>query len=73
MRIFKGNKNMLREMKTRRLYRLEGNVQSRGEIVSHGSSGISKDKGSNSCTKVREVSARVPRISVVVQEHKEIL
>ncbi|GFY87371.1 hypothetical protein Acr_05g0010100 [Actinidia rufa] len=73
MRISKGNKNMLQEMKTRGLYRLEGIVQTREATVRHGSSGISKDKGSNSCTKVHEASARVPGISVVVQEYKEML
>ncbi|GFS31932.1 hypothetical protein Acr_00g0020040 [Actinidia rufa] len=45
LRVFKGNKEMLWGKKTRGLYRLEGNVQTGGAIVRHGSSGISKENG----------------------------
>ncbi|GFY94004.1 hypothetical protein Acr_09g0004500 [Actinidia rufa] len=45
LRIFKGNKEMLWGKKTRGLYRLEGNVQTGGATVRHGSSGISKESG----------------------------
>ncbi|GFZ21369.1 Calcineurin-like metallo-phosphoesterase superfamily protein [Actinidia rufa] len=43
--VSKGNKEMLWEKKTKGLYRLEGNVQTGGATVRHGSSGISKENG----------------------------
>ncbi|GFY93027.1 hypothetical protein Acr_08g0014230 [Actinidia rufa] len=45
LRVSKGNKEMLWGKKTRGLYRLEGNVQTGGATVRHGSSGISKENG----------------------------
>ncbi|GFZ11618.1 hypothetical protein Acr_23g0000030 [Actinidia rufa] len=45
LRVSKGNKEMLWEKKTEGLYRLEGNVQTRGATVRHGSNGISKENG----------------------------
>ncbi|GFZ05422.1 hypothetical protein Acr_17g0009940 [Actinidia rufa] len=42
LRVSKGNKEMLWGKKTGGLYRLEGNVQTGGATVRHGSSGISK-------------------------------
>ncbi|GFS42175.1 hypothetical protein Acr_00g0078350 [Actinidia rufa] len=45
LRVFKENKEMLWEKKTRGLYRLEGSVQIGGATVRHGSSGISKENG----------------------------
>ncbi|GFS34167.1 hypothetical protein Acr_00g0032600 [Actinidia rufa] len=45
LRVSKGNKEMLWEKKTRGLYRLEGNVQTGGATVRHGSNGISKENG----------------------------
>ncbi|GFS36514.1 hypothetical protein Acr_00g0046430 [Actinidia rufa] len=45
LRVFKGNKEMLWGKKTRWLYRLEGNVQTGGATVRHGSSGISEKSG----------------------------
>ncbi|GFZ08325.1 hypothetical protein Acr_20g0001330 [Actinidia rufa] len=45
LRVFKGNKEMLWGKKTGRLYRLEGNVQTGGATVRHGSSGISEKSG----------------------------
>ncbi|GFZ05774.1 hypothetical protein Acr_17g0013460 [Actinidia rufa] len=45
LRVSKGNKEMLWGKKTRGLYRLEGNVQTGGATVRHGSSGISKKSG----------------------------
>ncbi|GFS29603.1 hypothetical protein Acr_00g0007440 [Actinidia rufa] len=45
LRVSKGNKKMLWGKKTRGLYRLEGNVQTGGATVRHGSSGISKKNG----------------------------
>ncbi|GFS37114.1 hypothetical protein Acr_00g0049960 [Actinidia rufa] len=45
LRVSNGNKEMLWEKKTRGLYRLEGNVQTGGATVRHGSSGISKKSG----------------------------
>ncbi|GFZ04168.1 hypothetical protein Acr_16g0007920 [Actinidia rufa] len=45
LRVSKGNKEMLWGKKTRGLYRLEGNVQTGGATVRHGSSGISEKSG----------------------------
>ncbi|GFZ17662.1 hypothetical protein Acr_26g0009320 [Actinidia rufa] len=45
LRVFKGNKEMLWGKKTGGLYGLEGNVQTGGATVRHGSSGISKKSG----------------------------
>ncbi|GFY95000.1 hypothetical protein Acr_10g0003850 [Actinidia rufa] len=45
LRVSKGNKEMLWGKKTGGLYRLEGNVQTGGATVQHGSSGISKKSG----------------------------
>ncbi|GFZ21996.1 hypothetical protein Acr_29g0011580 [Actinidia rufa] len=45
LRVFKGNKEMLWGKKTGGLYRLEGNVQTGGATVRHGSSGISEKNG----------------------------
>ncbi|GFS41973.1 hypothetical protein Acr_00g0077370 [Actinidia rufa] len=45
LRVSKGNKEMLWGKKTGGLYRLEGNVQTGGATVQHGSSGISKENG----------------------------
>ncbi|GFZ17262.1 hypothetical protein Acr_26g0005320 [Actinidia rufa] len=45
LRVSKGNKEMLWGKKTRGLYRLEGNVQTEGATVRHGSSGIIKKNG----------------------------
>ena len=45
LRVFKRNKEMLWKKKTRRLYRLEGSVQTRGATIRHGSNGISKENG----------------------------
>ncbi|GFY82370.1 phospholipase C 2 [Actinidia rufa] len=45
LRVSKGNKEMLWGKKTGGLYRLEGNVQTGGATVRHGSSGISKENG----------------------------
>ncbi|GFS38397.1 hypothetical protein Acr_00g0057270 [Actinidia rufa] len=45
LRVSKGNKEMLWGKKTRELHRLEGNVQTGGAIVRHGSNGISKENG----------------------------
>ncbi|GFY96344.1 hypothetical protein Acr_11g0006500 [Actinidia rufa] len=45
LRVSKGNKEMLWGKKTRGLYRLEGNVQTGGATVRHGSSGISEKNG----------------------------
>ncbi|GFY94116.1 hypothetical protein Acr_09g0005620 [Actinidia rufa] len=45
LRVFKENKEMLWGKKTRGLYRLEGNVQTGGVTVRHGSSGIIKENG----------------------------
>ncbi|GFZ10610.1 hypothetical protein Acr_22g0000080 [Actinidia rufa] len=83
LRVSKGNKEMLWGKKTGGLYQLEGNVQTGGATVRHGSSGISErrvDKGSNRCTEVRKASAGVLRGSVmvlggsgVVQECREML
>ncbi|GFY95137.1 hypothetical protein Acr_10g0005220 [Actinidia rufa] len=43
LRVSKGNKEMLWGKKTGGLYRLEGNVQTGGATVRHGSNGISKE------------------------------
>ncbi|GFY95991.1 UDP-Glycosyltransferase superfamily protein [Actinidia rufa] len=45
LRVSKGNKEMLWGKKTGGLYRLEGNVQTGGATVRHGSSGISEKSG----------------------------
>ncbi|GFZ20315.1 hypothetical protein Acr_28g0010200 [Actinidia rufa] len=45
LRVSKENKEMLWGKKTRGLYRLEGNVQTGGATVRHGSSGISEKNG----------------------------
>ncbi|GFZ08239.1 hypothetical protein Acr_20g0000470 [Actinidia rufa] len=45
LRVFKGNREMLWGKKTGGLYRLEGNVQTGGATVRHGSSGISEKSG----------------------------
>ncbi|GFZ21624.1 O-Glycosyl hydrolases family 17 protein [Actinidia rufa] len=45
LRVFKRNKEMLWRRKTRRLYRLEGSVQTGGATVRHRSSGIIKKNG----------------------------
>ena len=45
LRVSKGNKEMLRGMKTWRLYRLYGGVQIGGATIRHGSSGINKRNG----------------------------
>ncbi|GFY93527.1 hypothetical protein Acr_08g0019230 [Actinidia rufa] len=45
LRVSKGNKEMLWGKKTRGLYRLEGNVQTGGATVRHGSNGISEKNG----------------------------
>ncbi|GFZ04844.1 hypothetical protein Acr_17g0004160 [Actinidia rufa] len=45
LRVFQRNKKMLLGKKTGGLYRLEGNVQTGGATVRHGSSGISKENG----------------------------
>ncbi|GFZ19386.1 hypothetical protein Acr_28g0000910 [Actinidia rufa] len=45
LRVSKENKEMLWEKKTRRLYRLEGSVQTGGATVRHESSGISEKNG----------------------------
>ncbi|GFZ06118.1 hypothetical protein Acr_18g0002880 [Actinidia rufa] len=45
LRVSKGNKEMLWRKKIGGLYRLEGNVQTRGATVRHGSSGISEKSG----------------------------
>ncbi|GFY96935.1 hypothetical protein Acr_11g0012410 [Actinidia rufa] len=45
LRVYKRNKGMLWGKKTRGLYRLEGNVQTGGATIRHGSSGISKENG----------------------------
>ncbi|GFY97552.1 hypothetical protein Acr_12g0000930 [Actinidia rufa] len=45
LRVSKGSKEMLWGKKTRGLYRLVGNVQTRGATVRHGSSGISEKSG----------------------------
>ncbi|GFS31324.1 hypothetical protein Acr_00g0016810 [Actinidia rufa] len=45
LRVSKGNKEILWGKKTRGLYRLEGNVQTGGATVRHGSNGISKKNG----------------------------
>ncbi|GFY96657.1 hypothetical protein Acr_11g0009630 [Actinidia rufa] len=45
LRVSKGNTEMLWGKKTRGLYRLEGNVQTGGATVRHGSSGISEKNG----------------------------
>ncbi|GFY88850.1 hypothetical protein Acr_06g0007900 [Actinidia rufa] len=45
LRVSKENKEMLWGKKTRGLYLLEGNVQTGGAIVRHGSSGISEKNG----------------------------
>ncbi|GFS45616.1 similar to TRICHOME BIREFRINGENCE-LIKE 37 [Actinidia rufa] len=45
LRVSKGNKEMLWGKKTGGLYRLEGNVQTGGATVRHGSNGISEKSG----------------------------
>ena len=45
LRVFKGNKEILRGRKTRGIYRLKGSVQPGGANVQHGSSFISKQNG----------------------------
>ena len=45
LRVSKENKEMLRERKTKGLYRLEGNVQTRGATIRHRSGGISNKNG----------------------------
>ncbi|GFZ14238.1 hypothetical protein Acr_24g0004280 [Actinidia rufa] len=55
LRVSKGNKEMLWGKKTRGLYRLEGNVQTGGATVRHGSSGISKESGQGKQPLHREV------------------
>ncbi|GFS38976.1 hypothetical protein Acr_00g0060620 [Actinidia rufa] len=45
LRVSKGNREMLWGKKTGGLYRLEGNVQTGGATVRHGSSGISEKSG----------------------------
>ncbi|GFZ06608.1 hypothetical protein Acr_18g0007780 [Actinidia rufa] len=45
LKVSKGNKEMLWGKKTGGLYRLEGNVQTGGATVRHGSSGISEKSG----------------------------
>ena len=75
LKVFKGNKEILRRRKTEGLYRLEGSVQT-GELLSDMGPMIlanRMEKGNNHCTKARKVSTRVPGGSGVVQEYREIL
>ncbi|GFZ21964.1 hypothetical protein Acr_29g0011260 [Actinidia rufa] len=63
LRVSKGNKEMLWRKKTRGLYRLEGNVQTGGATVRHGSSSISEKNGQGKQPLHRVVRTREKRWS----------